>query len=271
VLGGSTTFGEGVLREEDTWVKLLERHLRARLGLRTDVINGGVSGYNIIENMLHYLLLLQKLDPDIVVLVTGINDVDPRLIGKLRSDYSNSRIVWNGEPPANAHPSALLSWSRLYRLLIWRQINGGRLGHIYAYVQRPYPNVAEWGEMLNRNTSAEYERYLRMFVRMLRAESRMVVIVPQPWISRPGHQGDKYFGIGVGEHNSVAARISVDMGVPFVRDAIDPSIFGAQLFWDSAHFNENGSRVMARFMENWLCAHANLIHGKDCAEDWGPR
>jgi hypothetical protein len=118
VLGGSTTFGAGVAREEDTWVKLLEDHLRARLGPRTDVINGGVSGYNIVENMLHYLLLLQKLEPDLVVLVTGVNDVDPRLIGELRPDYSNSRMVWNHEALADARPSAFLRWSHLYRLLI---------------------------------------------------------------------------------------------------------------------------------------------------------
>jgi|GEM_PF-3336327 len=264
VLGGSTTFGAGVPREQDTWVKLLEDHLRARLGPGTDVINGGVGGYNVVENMLHYVLLLQKLDPDVVVLVTGVNDVHPRLIGDLRPDYSNSRMVWSDSQLTRVQPSPFLRWSRLYRLVMWRRIDEGRLGHIYAVVQRRYPDVDEWPDRLKRNGPEEYKRHLATFVRLLRADARDVIIVPQPWRSRPGNKADEYFGHGVEEHNAVGAQIAADMGIPFVHDAVDSIIFDAPLFWDAVHFNEAGSRVMARFMADWLCARPELLHVTDC-------
>ena len=269
VLGGSTSFGAGVSREQDTWIKVLEGRLRARISPRTDVINGGVSGYNIVENMFHYLLLLQKLEPDLVLLITGVNDVDPRLIGELRPDYSNSRMVWNGEALAHIRPSAFLSWSRLYRLLIWHRIDAGELGHIYTIVQHPYPDVGTWRDQLKRNGSAEYERYLRTFARLLRADGRRVVIVPQPWQAQPGHLGDEYFGIGVREHNTVSARVAAEMGVPFVKEAADAAVFRPQLFWDALHFNEEGSIVMARLMADWLCARPDVVR-RACAEPATP-
>jgi lysophospholipase L1-like esterase len=60
------------------------------------------------------------------------------------------------------------------------------------------------------------------------------------------------------------------MDVPFVQDAVDPAIFGPQLFWDAAHFNEEGSRVMARMMAAWVCARPKLTHGKDCRDGPAP-
>jgi hypothetical protein len=41
VIGGSTTFGEGIANEDDTWVHHLEDRIRRVHGDRFDVINGG--------------------------------------------------------------------------------------------------------------------------------------------------------------------------------------------------------------------------------------
>lgn len=68
VLGGSTTFCEMVPHEDETWVKQLEIKIRDKYGKDYDVINGGVGGYNIQENFIHYITLLTHLNPDVVIL-----------------------------------------------------------------------------------------------------------------------------------------------------------------------------------------------------------
>jgi lysophospholipase L1-like esterase len=273
ILGGSTTFGEGVPREEDTWVHLLEADLRAGLGHGIDVINGGVAGYNIVENILHYVLLLQKLDPDVVILVVGVNDVHPRLIGHLKPDYSNERMVWDGATVRDMYPNPWLTWSQFYRLLFWRRIASNKVANILRVVQRPYPPVEEWPAQLQRNGPMEYERFLRTFVRLLQSEGRKVVIVPQYW--RPQHPdkstfdnetADEYYGIGVRQHNEINEEVARQMAVPFVEKATDESIFTANLFWDTLHFNEVGSRAMAKLMADWICARPNLIRGQPCKD-----
>src|SRR5262249_44233859 len=221
ILGGSTTFGEGIRREEDTWVHLLEADLRARLGGGIDVINGGVGGYNIIENFLHYVLLLQKLDPDVVILVVGVNDVHPRLIGHLKPDYSNSRMVWDDAAIRNFSPNPWLTWSQFYRFLFWRQIAGKRVAHIFDVVQKPYQPVEEWPAQLERNGPMEYQRFLRTFVSLLQSEGRKVVIVPQYYDKSDKNESDEYFGIGVKQHNEINEEVAWQMAVPFVEKATD--------------------------------------------------
>jgi len=255
VLGGSTTFGAGVQREDETWVRLLERELRERIDASIEVINGGVGGYNIIENALHYELLLQKLDPDVVLLVTGVNDVHPRLIGALKPDYSNARKVWDAAPLARAQMHPWLAWSHLHRLLLWQRVRSGQVGHIYAMVQEPYPPIDEWRSQLDRNGPAEYERHLENLVRRLTAEGRRVVVVPQPWLSRPGHPEDEAFGVGVEQHNEVGRRVARRFAIPIIEQADAPDIRQRRHFWDAVHFNEAGSRAMAELMAAWIVTH----------------
>lgn len=263
-IGGSSTFGAGVMREEDTWVHRLEADLRKRIDPAVEVINGGVGGYNIIENQMHYQLLLGQLDPDLVLLVTGVNDVHPRLIGELRPDYSNARIVWSGDGLDLRPPPAWLSWSNLRRLLLWQRIREGATGHIYAVVQRPYPPVEQWPAQLHRNDASVYRRHLETFVRLLQAEGRRVVLVPQLWLSRPGHPEDAAFEIGVREHNDIGRAVAESFGVPFVADAIAEPMRRPSLLWDAMHFNEEGSRAMAELLAQWLCVHPEILTPWQC-------
>ena len=98
-IGGSTTFGDQVVEERDTWVHQLEDRVRAAYGQDCDVINGGVGGYTLAENFLHYCTLLTDLEPDVVLLYVGINDVHPRFYDSPRLDYSHYRVPWR-YPPA---------------------------------------------------------------------------------------------------------------------------------------------------------------------------
>jgi lysophospholipase L1-like esterase len=76
-VGDSVTFGSGVSNEE-TFPNVLERTLqqRARPGVTVDVINAGVSAYNIRNIRGQLQEYLSQLQPDIVVYVFVENDLD---------------------------------------------------------------------------------------------------------------------------------------------------------------------------------------------------
>ncbi|HPF37311.1 MAG TPA: SGNH/GDSL hydrolase family protein [Phycisphaerae bacterium] len=78
-LGDSFTFGEGV-RDEDTWPAVLAARLNSArpAGVASyDVINAGVQGYGLVDELLWYGLRIEKLNPDIVVLAFFMNDLAP--------------------------------------------------------------------------------------------------------------------------------------------------------------------------------------------------
>ena len=142
VLGGSTTFGEGTAREEDTWVYRLEKKIRGARGPDCDVINGGVSGYNVVDNFLHYILLLDDLEPDVVLLFVGINDGHVRLTGDIERDYTNNRIPWRGD--LNTLPVADPRLARSHRIATacFQGSSGGASAQSH-FVPRPYPQPGD--------------------------------------------------------------------------------------------------------------------------------
>jgi len=242
VLGGSTAYGQLLAREEDTWVSRLEQKIRTAHGPAYDVVNGGVSGYNVIDNFIHYVLLLDDLEPDVVVLYVGINDVHPRLTGDLAPDYSNSRIPWRAE--ANTLPIAnpMMAPFASYRYYLLREIERRRLGHIFDYVQRPSDPVDQWAADLERNGPEVFARHLRNLVRLILAQGKKAILVPQVFIPA-ANQRDQVFVRGVREHNEAARAIAQELSVPFLAQV--PAAFDQRDLFDNCHLNAEGSEKMA--------------------------
>lgn len=243
VLGGSTAFGELIAREQDTWVYRLEQKIRAAHGPSYDVVNGGVSGYNVVDNFIHYILLLDELEPDVVVLYVGINDVHVRLSGDIVPDYSNNRLRWRGEQNTPPAPDPRLLWSSTYRYLLLREIERRRFAHIYQFVQRPYPPATEWAAALGRNGPEIYREHLRALARLIVAQGRKVVIVPQAFVPK---SADNPFARGVAEHNAVNEAVARELSLPVVAEV--PAAFRRGDLFDDMHFNVRGSEKMAELL-----------------------
>jgi lysophospholipase L1-like esterase len=96
-VGDSVTFGWGVPRA-DTFTEQLERDLARRLGRPVTVINGGVGGYNSVQELAFLREDGLRLSPDLVLLVYVYNDVD-RFVGPARPDEDLSLA---GKPPLQA-------------------------------------------------------------------------------------------------------------------------------------------------------------------------
>ncbi len=101
-LGGSTTFGEIEL-DHDAFPGMVEKILRTEFlpaqDKYTDIecLNGGVHGLTSAEILNHYQFKYQYIQPDIVVIHTGVNDAFAyaQIYGSTyQPDYHNSRRVY---------------------------------------------------------------------------------------------------------------------------------------------------------------------------------
>ncbi len=254
-LGGSTTFGEKLAKESDTWPFRLEEQIRRKFGAEYEFINGGVGGYTIEENLIHYLTLLTHLDPDVVVLYVGINDVHPRFFGEIAPDYSNYRIPWRSYGQIIEPPNPLLKHFAPYqyyflRLHIFPAATRG-IGEVAA---KRYPEASEWNAGLQRNPPAIYEQNLKNLVALIRGQGRKVLVVPQ--IYRATKDEERIFESAVREHNEINRSVATAGSIPFAANALTFKLSDGELT-DSCHFTSKGAQefstlVLDSLIENQL-------------------
>jgi lysophospholipase L1-like esterase len=244
VLGGSTTFGERLPNEQDTWVHQLEDLVRGCYGPDVDVLNGGVGGYTIAENLIHYVTLLTQLSPDVVLLYTGINDVHPRLFDRLAHDYANYRLPWRSAgsilPPVNGS----LKWFHPYRYyFLANEIIPLQTEGIGGLTARPYPPSDQWPASLDANGPEVYRDYLETLSRLILAQGRRVGILLQYFHETT--DSDSVFARGVQQHNRVNQEIAVELKIPLASEIAEGNSFRAGDTFDSCHFTATGSERMA--------------------------
>ncbi|HEY3175609.1 MAG TPA: GDSL-type esterase/lipase family protein [Candidatus Polarisedimenticolia bacterium] len=172
-VGGSTTFGAGIVGDEKTWPARLEaRLLEMRPDLRIEVWNAGVPGHTTAENVIYLSLRLIDFAPDLVILYEGYNDFKPNRHPGFRSDYSH----WRDR--AVAPRRALLERLRLYT-------------HLRSFIDRlradPEAPVRDprTGEKLERFDSVSeegvltFERNLRTLIAVARSAGGSPVLATQ--------------------------------------------------------------------------------------------
>ncbi|WP_243312887.1 SGNH/GDSL hydrolase family protein [Fundidesulfovibrio agrisoli] len=78
-LGGSTTYGAGVETDMYSYPALLQamfERTRSPGGKRIETINAGVFGYNSLHTYLQVATRLRLFDPDMYIIMDGLNDLD---------------------------------------------------------------------------------------------------------------------------------------------------------------------------------------------------
>ncbi len=99
VIGESTTFGVTLNPEDRPWPELLEELINARLkpARRVQVINAGVPGYRLDDNLRRFSTDILPLEPDMVISYHGINGF-PSLHPALPSTLADSTPVYRRRP-----------------------------------------------------------------------------------------------------------------------------------------------------------------------------
>jgi lysophospholipase L1-like esterase len=255
--GGSTTFD--ILADDDagTWPRRLEAKLRA-IGPDIEVWNAGFPGWTSLENLISLEIRDIDLDPDVVVLFQGINDLQPashrpfdRQYERGHAEQSVTALGFELDPPR---------WYE--RSILVERVRKAIIGLPSPYDKLDTPADRDGLITVIPPVSVTtFERNLRSFVAVARADGAIVVLVTQPLRVRPASRErdlaylagwvrglDPESASGELERlNDVLRDLASEEGVRLADAASDiPWTDGD--FVDPMHFSARGSERLAGFL-----------------------
>ena len=247
VTGGSTAFGVGAPSDAETipalLQEILQRELGGRTGRRYEVINAGnpawVSTHErvLIENR------LSELEPDLVISFTGVNDA--------HFGYMGTSALWM-RTYADQHFLRLIEWA--YR---------GVEGHAFPRPTRTSGSVPpvppeEIVRVLEKNARLAGAALASTGARYLLCLQPALPVTQKALSARErSHLEAEVLGPGVADYFRRCYALyrerlpaTSDQGVIFAdaSTALDGLPADSEVFLDSYHFGDRGSRLLARWL-----------------------
>ncbi len=281
VLGGSTVLNREV-RYKSNALFLLEERLQKKYPDKIiEIINAGKDWYTTEHSLIQYLFLLQDLDPNMVIMWHGINDLYASCTpsefnyGIFKSDYSHlfgaiSKMSFSYFSIPPIFSIKLVSVDLLGKSLV---------NVLYSDITQKIRHemlVKEAREFVSSNNNKKvpfpslisYERNLRTTILFMRTENVAVLIGNQPSLYKKNptvnesvilpfpemgctYKGKKFslstFLYGLRKFNLVTRSVAESENIDFIDlDAGIPK--QAKYFVDSVHFSEIGNRKLAELL-----------------------
>ena len=276
MMGGSTVWGEdanypfsGIIDNRETIAAHLEAILNGRaaarkVSVRVEVLNAGVVGYRLYQNLIYFNHYVASFGPDLVISMDGHNDLDALQIGVGPYRHRNERLF---ERAVNRPIfSDLLRQTTKYgegRSLFVRKassrlsglVNRRALEGWWGRVFERQVTEAEIGEWLH-----EYEATIRRFDASVRITGARALFLVQPQAVGEPHKLLTPEEIRIRQHwaryrwlhTVMRERLIAGMGEVARRygiwfeDVCD--VFKdetGQVYLDYTHLTNRGARVMA--------------------------
>jgi lysophospholipase L1-like esterase len=264
-LGGSSTYDVRIEDNAEIFTAQLEKLLKAEHGYtNVQVINAGVPGYNSWEMLANLEFRVLDLEPDLVILYEGTNDVHARLVdpSAYSGDNSGRRHWWQAPSVALWEQSALLR-------IVGRMANVSRQVGVDDFVSSPtylsWPYASRLSEreldpreVLQANPPTFFRRNLENMAAVAAAHD--VGILLATWAYSPylnDYASLAYYQDGFQENNAVVKDVAEDRQVPlFDFAAVMPQ---DALYWaDGRHVNEAGALEKARLFAEYLHTHGMI-------------
>ena len=258
-LGGSSTYDVSIKDNDETFTAQLEKLLKEDYGYRdVQVINAGVSGYNSWEILVNLEFRVLDLDPDLVIIYEGTNDVHARMVepSAYRGDDLGRRQAWQ------APRVDLWEHSTLLRILsramnITRQVSVDDFVSAPTYMSWPFESRLiednlDPAEILEENPPIYFRRNLENMIAI--AKEHDVQILFSTWAHSPNlndYASEGYYQQGFKENNDVVKEVAVSHDIPLFDFAgVMPQ---EALYWaDGRHVNEAGALVKARLFAKYI-------------------
>jgi len=259
VLGGSSTYDVRIEDNVKTYAAQLEKLLKEEYGYQNvQVINAGVPGYNSWEILVNLEFRVLDLDPDLVIIYEGTNDVHARLVepSAYRGDDSGRRKAWQVPHVDLWEHSALLRIvSRMMN--ITRQVGVDDFVSSPTYLSWPFEsrlreNNLDPTEILKENPPVYFRRNLENMIAV--AEEHDTKIMFATWAYSPylnDYASEGYSQQGFQENNSVVKEVATSHHIPLF-DFADVMPQDAKYWADGRHVNEVGALVKARLFAEFI-------------------
>lgn len=258
-LGGSSTYDVSIKDNDETFTAQLEKLLKEEYGYQdVQVINAGVSGYNSWEILVNLEFRVLDLDPDLVIIYEGTNDVHARMVepSAYRGDDLGRRQAWQ------APRVDLWEHSTLLRILsrtmnITRQVSVDDFVSAPTYMSWPFESRLiednlDPVEILKKNPPIYFRRNLENMIAI--AKEHDVQILFSTWAHSPNlndYASEDYYQQGFRENNDVVKDVAVGHDIPLFDFAgVMPQ---EAIYWaDGRHVNEAGALVKARLFAEYI-------------------
>jgi lysophospholipase L1-like esterase len=258
-IGASTTYGPHV-GPSGTYSAALQAQLRER-GHAVEVINGGVPGWVSSETLRSLEVRVLPLDPDLVIVYQGRNELFPQSYNHFRPDYSHYRNPAYRFEDTNVGHKALFRLSHLAMLLCtW---HGDRLGWssreehpLYGnlrYENRPQTEelIANLQEPLRNQT---YRDNIQSMVNLCRENKVAVVLCTMAFDAPRLATGNLIndaaihpaLQMQVEENNASVREVGRQLGVPVAETAVLAQ--NPEWMTDDCHCNRQGHQRRAQIL-----------------------
>jgi lysophospholipase L1-like esterase len=271
VLGGSTAVGFGASSDETTIPAQLEQILRAdHPGLDIEVYNAGSTGFNSSQELILLNLTILELEPDLVVVLDGINDLYYASLPRWRPHYTYHEdpvvAAMSRRGPARLAHDALgmvVRRSAAIRVLTGLFPSRGprRRAILRPEAARLYARNVE--RMAHLCAGVEVP-LLAVLQPSLAVSTKTITAAERRALDRT--EASNYFGEGYlavqHAYYPLARAALADLRLPPGAFAIDGSDLFAgsseEIFTDVAHFNDRGNRLAAEFLAACIREHRLL-------------
>jgi hypothetical protein len=174
LIGDSYTFGEGVVRIEDTFAQVLEDTLNQRQqAVTVKAFNFGASAYSVKEMVATLQYRTPDIQPDLVVMAIITLDFNLARTPTIDEEgYLVDRKLYHFSPPGSMIRRAL---RHIHLIYVLREI-----GVRWLF---PSPDI---GQMISRGETPETYEYLRQFRKVAEERGLSYVIVLRPRMRTEG-------------------------------------------------------------------------------------
>jgi len=260
--GGSTTLD--ILASDDalTWPARLGALLSPR---GVDVANAGFSGWTSLESLVSLETRDLDLEPDLVIVFSGVNDLQPAGHDPFLADYSRGHAeILPRITGVEAAGIGLVSRSLLLESLLDR-LRPGRIGRTERYTPSWKWRGGTPKDDIPPEAVAVYERNLRSMIGVAAARGIRVFLVAAAvrvrrgresadgeWLSAwtPGLSPKGYLA-GLGRYNGVARKLGEE-GIALFEDPFSGGAFGDDDYADPVHFSPVGSERFAQHLADLI-------------------
>ena len=267
-VGGSTTYSVDVDDFRESYPHYLAERLTSA-GMGVEVINAGVGGYSSYQNLINIQFRILPLQPDLLIIYQGINDIHPRFVypfSAYRGDNSGyvAPFVSHAIMPDIVEYSTALriagirwGFTKPHTAIDWHRHTAAQNSHrdrfLRQWRQSLYPSgiftEVSAMEMLRNNPPIHFERNLRHMIAAADAHDVDVLLltfVTSPSFDDPVVASDEY-KYALAEHNEVTRRLAASTSASlFDLSAAFPD--DPALFTDGRHMTAEGNRVRARLI-----------------------
>lgn len=257
ILGGSTAYTIGVKDWRKDWARQLQKELRESYNYdKIEVINGALGGWNSWESLINLEFRVLDIEPDMIIIYHGTNDVHTRLTNQefYKGDNSGRRKQWV-EPkfPIFLH-------SAVIRIITGINPEGGIGAFIDAETTAGLTKDPSFNKKLNmtpmeaikKNPPIYFERNLRNMIALSKEYNISVLL--STWAH--SNQLDDYaasphYEVGFKENNEVVKKVAKLHNVPCYD--FESEMPKDKRYWsDGRHVNEEGAKIKGELFAKFI-------------------